>query len=610
VLIKNSKNIEKGVKVTLKKYIDKKDVTPFGAFGQGEKIVFEAFVPRLLGVSGVVLRMERDGSETSDFPFLFCDSSLSLDLYTLTLDTRENEVGLYFYELIFLRGRDTLFSSTCNNLDFTLERKSDKKFHLLLHDPDLKTPHWFKGGVIYHVFLDRFFRGEGKAELHVGSINEDWERGIPQFAKKVGDPLKNDVFFGGNLWGVIEKLDYLKSLGVTVLYLSPIFEAKTNHRYDTSDYEKIDSLLGGEKAFVTLIKKAHEKDIKIILDGVFNHTGDNSRYFNKWGSYGDEGAYLKKESRYYDWYNFYSYPESYESWWGIDILPRLNHENEDCRKYFTGESGIGRRWIEKGADGWRLDVADELTDTFLCEFYKSVKDVKDAVIIGEVWENAVTKKSYSERRRYFWGGRLDSVMNYPLRDGIIALLKYGDTKFFYNKVTELYSSYPKEVLHSLMNVISTHDTVRVTTVFGDENEGKGEDNDTLSKKRLTKEERIKAIKKLKMASLIQFTLFGVPSLYYGDEIGIEGYHDPFCRMPFDWKNDESDLLEHFRYLGKLRKEHPALKEGDFKFLYVDSDCVVYERSFKIDKVTVGINLSKKRKKVLNLIIEKENFVIV
>ncbi len=606
MLIKNHILLEKEATVTLTKYINGKK-TVFGAFPESSNISFSISLSRSLGASGVVLRLNKDGKDCADIPFTFIGESLSQDRYEVSINEK---TGLYFYEILLLRGNQTLFLSSINNHDFILREGSGKKFSLLFYKKDFSTPKWVKGGIIYHIFVDRFCRGKGECFLHSGEINEDWDNGTPQFAESVGDSLSNDVFFGGNLWGVVEKLDYLKSLGVTIIYLSPIFEARSNHRYDTGDYEKIDSLLGGIKAFDTLVKKAHEKGIKIILDGVFNHTGNDSKYFNAFGTYDTIGACQSESSPYFEWYNFTQFPIAYESWWGIKIMPRLMHENPSCRSYFTGKNGIIEHWLKSGADGWRLDVADELCDEFLVELNMRAKSTKDSFVIGEVWENAVLKTAYGKRRRYFWGNELDSVMNYPLRNAILSLLIDKDSECFYNTVTEIYSSYPEPVLHSLMNIISTHDTERITTLLGDGGEGIGKNNTELSMMRLTDEKRRHAIKMLRLASLIQFTVFGLPSIYYGDETGLEGYRDPFSRMPFPWKKRDKELFAHYTFLASLREKYDCLKSGHFRFLYHENGVVGYERKSKKDSLRIWINSQNQDIFINNMKIDGNSFKII
>lgn len=585
---------------SIKKEIDGADVSARGCFEFGDHPEFTVEAPRKLGASAVVMRICRDGCEDKDYPFDFISTDMVTDSYKLTLDTEklcDGECdGLFFYEILFLRGADTLFTSTENNVTFTLERYSERRFLMLVYRKNFSTPSWFHGRVMYQIFVDRFFCGEGEVGTRDDVVmNNDWENGIPQYVEHQGEPVKNNMFFGGNLWGVTQKLEYLKSLGVGIIYLNPIFKAYSNHKYDTGNYFEIDSMFGGKTAFEELIKKAEELDIKIILDGVFNHTGDNSIYFDRYGEYGNVGAYSNENSKYRNWYLFNGSRDRYDSWWGIKILPRLNHANEECRRYFTGKDGVGAEYIKQGVAGWRLDVADELSDSFLDEFCETVKEVSggEAVIIGEVWENATEKVAYGKRRKYLRGAQLDSVMNYPLRKGIMRFVLDGDAEFLSDVLQSIYSTYPKTVCDSLMNILGTHDTERALTVFG-----KGDDEtcdasgSELAAKRLSENDRVEAIKKMKLATVIQFTVYGVPSVYYGDEAGVEGYRDPFCRMPYPWGREDAELVEFYRTLGKLRKENRMLfAEGEFKVDYASESLIVYTRAYKNEEICVIANAS-------------------
>ena len=599
MLIRSHNDIEKNAPPHLWWEVNgHKTATP-GAVPCGSELKICLELSRAWGASAVVCRISPDGGEDRDIPLTFVKTAHGVDLYTLSLDTAAlcggGESGLFYYELLLVRGWDTLFTHTPNNKDVTLVRESGSRFRLLVYEKNFVTPAWFAGGTMYHIFLDRFCRGEGAVTPNADAvINPDWANGIPQYARKPGDPLSNNVFFGGNLWGVVEKLDYLQSFGVTVLYLSPVFKAYSNHRYDTGDYEKIDEFLGGEEAFDALIREAHARGMKVILDGVFNHTGDDSRYFNRRGSYPTEGAYQSRASRYANWYHFRNFPDDYECWWNIDILPRLDLANEDCRRYFTGEDGIISSWTARGVDGWRLDVADELSDNFLDEMRHVVKKNTqgEGVIIGEVWENAVDKTAYGSRRRYLSGSQLDSVMNYPFRNAVLAFVNYGDAETFYHILTEIYASYPREVSHSLMNLLGTHDTARILTLLGDGGKGEYLPNDTLAHLNLSEDERKNAVTLLKLASVLQFTVFGVPSVYYGDEVGLEGYGDPFCRRPFPWGREDADLLAHYRALGKLRCEHPVLAHGDFRFLEHGAHHFAFERSGENERIVVLANMGE------------------
>ena len=588
------------IKPRITKKVDGKDASARGAFPCGSNIEFAVETPRALGASAVVLRIAEDGCQHTDIPLQFKNTKNGTDVYVTVLDTASlcgghNENGLFYYEFLFLRGNDTLFTNTYNFVDYTLERYSEGKFILLIHTQDYATPEWFKGRIMYHVFVDRFCKGEGKVgERDDVIINEDWDNGIMQYPEKNGDKLANNMFFGGNLWGVIEKLDYLKSLGVGVIYLSPIFKAYSNHKYDTGNYLEVDTMFGGDEAFESLIAKAKEKGIRIILDGVFNHTGDDSLYFDRYEKYGKTGAYSNPNSPFRNWFRFKSYPDEYETWWGIQILPKLNHTVDECRKYFTAIGGVADKYIKMGIGGWRLDVADELSDLFLDELRKTVKASSDGegIIIGEVWENAVEKIAYSQRRRYLRGEQLDSVMNYPLRNGILALLIDKDAVMLSDILKSIYASYPKCVCDSLMNLLGTHDTERILTVLGDGGRDVSEySNRELSTKLLDRADREKGIALQKLAATVQYTVYGVPSVFYGDEAGIEGYHDPFCRKTFPWGREREELLSHYRCLGEIRNDYPLFVDGEFCVEYAEGAVIAYSRYEGENKITVIVNAS-------------------
>ncbi len=586
---------------TIRKTVNGTDASLRGAFAVGESIRYTVAAPRSLGASAVVLRICRDGECDQDMPLTFLSTQCGVDQYVLTLDTKllcgKEKQGLFFYEFLFLRGADTLFTSTWNQVDFTLKNHSDCRFALTIYQKGYETPAWFKGRTMYQIFVDRFCRGSGKVGTRDDVImNEDWENGIPQFAKKNGDRLSNNMFFGGNLWGVAEKMDYFKSLGVGVLYLCPIFRAYSNHKYDTGDYLEIDSMFGGKEAFTHLIEKAKEADIKIILDGVFNHTGSNSRYFDREGEYGGGGAYSDPLSPYRSWYCFKRYPHEYETWWGIDILPKLNPQSDTCRSFFVGEGGVCEKYVNMGIGGWRLDVADELSNQFLDELRETVKGASDnqALIIGEVWENAALKEAYGKRRRYFLGKQLDSVMNYPVRNGILQFVTEGDSAFLADTLKEIYATYPKCVCDSLMNLLGTHDTERILTVLGVyEDRRENATNEELSVSRLTPTQLARGVARLKMAATLQYTVYGVPSVFYGDEAGLEGYHDPFCRRPYPWHAQNMELLEFYRTLGRIRKEHKAFSDGAFRVIRQEGSVLAFVREHAQETITVIANAGEK-----------------
>ena len=595
------------------------DVSALGAFPRGSVIEITARIPRSLGVTSAELCIRRDILAPSDegkddsvqrFGFGFISTDYVNDEYKLSLDTAAlcggSESGLFYYTYIFRRGREELVASAKDNVDFELVAKNWNEFRLTVYRPEYRVPSWLGGGVMYHIFLDRFAKGEGKVSYRDGSIlDPDWENGVPQYAEYRGAEVKNNHFFGGNLWGIIEKLDYLESLGVNILYLSPIFDAVSNHKYDTSDYLKIADEFGGEEAFEALVKAAHARGMKIILDGVFNHTGSDSRYFDEYGRYGC--AARDERSPYHEWYDFHA-PEKegapdYTAWWGIRILPRLNTHIDSCREFFTGENGVAEHYMREGIDGWRLDVADELPDRFLEELRERIHSVNpESVLIGEVWENAADKIAYGKRRSYFRGAQLDSVMNYPTRKALLDYAEFGDASALAAALTDLYSSYPRPVSASLMNLIGTHDTERVLTILGNPikvRENSYAYNAVQEKLRLTAEERANGVKLLKMISALQFTLFGFPCVYYGDEAGMEGMSDPFCRYPFPWHKIDTKINEHYKKLGTLRRGEKIFAGGEFKITRAEGGYFEFIRYKKQEKgyVLVAVNMADEPIKV-------------
>ena len=497
--------------------------------------------------------------------------------------------GLYFYSF-YIKNVGYI---SCGNMNIGEITEKPVDFLLTVSTKDYQTPDWFKGGVMYQIFPDRFYKKGSMPDIKGRVRRADWG-GLPSYKPNEKDKVLNNDFFGGNFAGIQEKLPYLKSLGVTTLYLNPIFEAASNHRYDTSDYMKIDPFLGDEETFDKLLKAAENLGIRVILDGVFNHTGDDSVYFNKYGKYPSIGAYQSKDSPYYSWYSFQEHPDKYSSWWGIDILPEVNEKSEDYQNFIFGNDGVLKKWLRFGIGGYRLDVADELPDFFLKKLRKSVKEENpEAIIIGEVWEDASCKIAYSARREYLQGYELDSVMNYPLKDAIIRYIQTENANELLQCVRLLIDHYPKETLDSLMNILGTHDTARILTVLG----GiycQNKDEMAQSGAYLSEKDKENAIKKLKMATILQFTLPGVPCIYYGDENGMEGHIDPFCRQCFNWDNLNDDLIDFYKTLGKMREiDREVFKSGKFEELYVENGFIYFKRQTKNNCIYIYVNNSSK-----------------
>lgn len=471
-------------------------------------------------------------------------------------------------------------------------------FQLTVYEKGMTTPDWLKGGIMYQIFPDRFARGADNSDLTIPVdryMHNNWND-IPVWQPNEKGVITCNDYFGGNFKGIEDKLPYLKSLGVTCIYLNPIFEAHENHRYCTANYEKTDILLGTEEDFKRLCQSAAQAGIKIILDGVFSHTGADSVYFNKNGRYGENvGAYRDPEGPYRDWYSFIKYPYEYESWWGIDTLPNVNENNPSYTEYICGDDGILQKWIKDGAAGWRLDVADELPDEFIDNLRISVKKMgEDKVIYGEVWEDASNKESYGVRRRYLIGNQLDSVMNYPFKECILNYVKYSYPRPFVDGIMTIIEHYPKPCVDILMNFLSTHDTERAITRLAGADVG-WNDRKWQSENKLSDQEYVYGVALLKCAMVLQFFLPGIPCIYYADEAGQEGYKDPFNRRTYPWGREDYSLLDFTAELGKIRRSNPVFEKGTLKFIEVTSEHCVFRREDKERGLAAIICLNKSHK---------------
>lgn len=549
------------------------------AFEISEAAKIRILLPRLLGVVSVSVRILNENlkEERISLDATWSDCEKEFDVYEASFDPSVINVGLYFFFLDIQSQHGKIYGyKSGQELVFSAEYTTDMMFQLSVSNFKYKKSSDSLGGIIYHIFVDRFNKG-GKVKIKPGVVTDDAWHTIPEYPLYPGAPLKNNHFWGGTLWGVAEKLDYLKSLGVNTIYLSPIFDAASNHKYDTGDYMTVDAMFGGEEALLHLLSSAKEKEIGIILDGVFNHTGSDSIYFNREGHYESLGAYQSKKSEYFSWYDFQSYPDKYTSWWGIDILPRIHPDKPACRKYFVGKDGVIDKYAKLGIKGLRLDVADELSDEFISCIKKRLNCYnKQSVLYGEVWEDGSNKIAYDVRKKYFLGQELDGVMNYPIRTGIIEFLTAQKTSSLYYALTDIINNAPTRIRNMQMNLLGTHDTERILTVLGGER-SEGRSNEYLSKKKMNDLERGTAKRRLRMAYTILATVPGIPSVFYGDEAGLEGYHDPFNRMPYPWGYEDQKLVGYFSEIGAIRRNNDVYKEGEFNLLYIDPSVLAFER---------------------------------
>ena len=492
-------------------------------------------------------------------------------------------------------------------------------YQITVYDRGAITPEWMKDAVVYQIFPDRFNRGKVPLSQFSGKPNALLHGNWNDRPRYIKDPAAGNIlyfdFFGGTLEGIREKLEYLADMGITCLYLNPVFASRSNHHYDTGDYKKIDPFLGTEEEFSNLCKEAKEHGIRIILDGVFSHTGDDSIYFNRQGIYPGTGAYQSKNSPYYSWYQFIKFPEEYSCWWGDKSLPEVDETDSSYQDFIIKDKdSVLKHWLKAGISGWRLDVADELPDEFLTAFYSELKKSDpEAALIGEVWEDASNKISYSKQRAYLCGGKLDSVMNYVLRrlmlDFLLGRADAGHTNTLYLQQME---NYPKENLYAMLNLTGSHDVERILSLLDEADDSKtgssmaGEtgkdssagqtvcDNVVLNKNSLTDKQNVTkesgmdiGERRLLLFWAWQMTLPGMPCIYYGDEAGLRGGKDPDNRRPYPWGRENKKLQACCRAFIQLRKKYDALRTGRMIPIYAEGDVYIYARSIEGGKDVFG-----------------------
>ncbi|MBQ3426077.1 MAG: glycoside hydrolase family 13 protein [Clostridia bacterium] len=585
--------------------------SPMGAVTCGTEIRFRLVVSGVGIPRSVKLIYKRDGGNEVyvDMPYVF--SVISSSTYEKTIKMPD-EAGLiwYYFEIATDVGI-VYYGNSHNNLGGRGEISfgtPEHSFQITVYKEGYTTPDWFKHAVAYQIFPDRFCNGNEDGSFlgdRTDIIKRNWGDQPFYKAEQFGGEYKANDFFGGNLEGIIKKLPYLEELGITVIYLNPIFKAASNHKYDTGCYEEIDPMFGDEDTFRRLCAEAKRRGIRIILDGVFNHTGDDSMYFNKYGNYDSVGAFQSKDSPYYSWFRFMEYPDVYESWWGMTTLPQVDESSEALREYLlTGENSIVKKWIRLGASGWRLDVVDELPDFFVKELRAAVKEVDpEAVVIGEVWEDASNKVAYGERRAYFYGDELDSVMNYPLRNALIdfALCRI-DAIEFNKRIMSIRENYPDPAYYSLLNIISSHDVERIVTLMGGVPNRHEVDREHQARFMLDGYALKVARKRAMLIYAMVLTMPGVPCIFYGDELGIQGYGDPFCRACFPWgREDEVDpdaqMRGWIKQLTALRRSSAAFSTGQFNYIYRIGCTYAYIRRTSDERYIVLVNFDDTAKDI-------------
>lgn len=556
---------------------------PFGAVEEGQKVKLSIDIEKEIVVAIELLQF--DGTKVNmgmEKEYLNSGNYR----YSIEIDT-EDALGVLGYYFILIDGYDRVYYG--NNDEHLggigqIYTYNPVPYQITIYKKS-NLPDWYKEGIIYQIFVDRFCNGNDDGSINNPKKNSfiygRWDD-TPVYIKDYqGRTIRWD-FYGGNIRGIIKKLDYIKSLGVNIINLSPIFKSSSCHKYDAGDYDIIDEMFGTEEDFKELCEKAKSKDIKIILDGVFSYTSSDSRYFNKAGNYDEIGAYQSPNSKYHNWYKFNRYPYGYECWWGIEGRPNINVMHNSYIDFLVNrDDSIIKKWIDLGASGWRLNVTDELPDEFI-EIIRDRLDTldKETVLIGDVWDDASNKISYSKKRRYLYGKEIQSVTNYPLRESLINFTRgYIKSDKLKKKVMSLYENYPREVFLGNINLIGTSDTERILTVL-DGN-----------------------IRCLKIIVALQFTIPGVPLIYYGDETGVTGGKDPDNRKSYPWENEDVDLIGFYKRIAQIRNGQDALKKGDFNIFDTEEDIFAFERVDENERIVVVVNVSNAQKVVRGITLE-------
>lgn len=548
-----------------------------------------------------ILINQQKSTNQREVKMTYVKTENSINYFTTDLDF--NNIGLYYFCIKIIINNELKYIKLDKKLGKPIITENDFPYWTItVYSDDFEVPAWAKGKIMYHIFVDRFNKSKkyNPKQMPNRTIN-NWGD-TPTWQINAEDKYPNNDFFMGNLQGIEEKIDYLKELGVEIIYLSPICKSQSNHRYDVSDYEEVDPYLGTNEDLKNLCNTAHKNNMKIIIDAVVNHTGNDSKYFNNYKNYNTIGAYEGEKSPFYNWYKK-SINGEFQYWWGFKNLPVCDGTNSGWQQYIYGKNGVIDKWFELGIDGLRLDVADELSDEFIENIKITVKrNKKDGFVIGEVWENAITKEKDGIQRKYMLGNGLDSVMNYPFTDAILKYVRFGNFENLRNTLNEILEQYPEESIYSLMNSLSTHDITRaISTLVAD---GISNNNDLIwnipynrewqfHNNKLNKKQIEHGKKLLKIATTIQYFLPGNACIYYGDEIGMYGYKDPFNRACFTWDKIDKELHEFFVELGKIKNSCEFLCDAKFEIIELDENKFIFERIGAEKSLLVAVNRTNK-----------------
>jgi len=553
---------------------------PFGAVEVGQKVKISIKVDKeilvaveLIQFDGTRLNMGMQKEYLNNGEFR----------YSVEIDTSD-ALGILEYYFILIDGYDRLYYG--NNDEHLggvgqIYNYNPVPYQVTVYEKS-HIPNWYKEGVIYQILIDRFYNGNEDNTINSPKENSfiygRWDDSPMYINDSMGRLARWD-FYGGNIKGIIKKLDYIKSLGASIIQLSPIFKSSSCHKYDTGNYEFVDEMFGTNDEFKELCKVAESKGIKIILDVVLSYTSSDSKYFNKLGNYDGIGAYQSPNSKYYNWYKFNKYPYQYDAWWGINERPNINSMQKSYIDYIIkSENAIIKKWIELGSSGWRLNVIDELPDEFIELIRNRMKDSSsDTVLLGDIWDDASNKISYSKRRKYLQGKEVQAVTNYPLREHLVNFTKgYITSNKFKQKIMSLYENYPRESFYGNINVVGTNDTERILSVL-DEN-----------------------VDLLKLLVVIQFTLPGVPLIYYGDETGLKGGKEPDNRKSYPWGKENKELIDFYQKIVSIRNGENSLKIGDLNIYETDSGVFAFERNYENEKIIVLVNVSNEQKLIKDI----------
>ena len=562
----------------------KKYKTPTGAATVGEPISFTLKFTRPQNPSEVFLVLTKDGEDPVRYAM---NQTADVDgEYTYAIAVKVTTAGLYFYHFDIQNEEQSYRVGSGDDLHALLGKGQEWQ---LTVTSEAYAPSSLDGGVMYEIMPDRFFiGGERLKTKSYAKYRNDWG-GVPEYRCVKNGKVENVDFFGGNLKGITKKLTYLKNLGVTCICLTPIFEAHSNHKYDAGNYMRVDGDFGTIDDLKDLIKKADKRGIKVLLDGVFSHTGDDSIYFNKYGNYDGAGAYKSVKSPYFGWYKFRQWNNDYVCRDNIDIMPETDDTNAMFDEFVTGQEGVLRYWTRLGLGGWRLDVCEKLSDEFIEHCATAVnRENKDAVVFGDVFVDATNMIVDGKRRNFVGGGKLDTVTNHPFKADILNFVRCGDGNRLNNTVWHVINNYPKHAVDCLINVLDNHDSARLMTVLGET----GKTETKADKAKATVKNRDEATKLVKMASALQYTLPGIPCVFYGDEIGMEGFEDPFNRRCYPWGEGDKDLLKWYKKLGAVRaNEREIFAHGRYKAIDVDHGVMCFARKLEKEEVLVIVNNS-------------------